>query len=112
MVNKVVEECQNNPELIIEGLAPELAKKGKWPEKIDKALFSMEAGEVSDIIEDDAHYMVIKIVYVRPDTLLELKVVSDNIRKNLEQEKFIQLRQEMLQAASKKYKIELYEEFK
>ncbi len=112
MVSKVAGECQSNPDLIIEGLAPELAKKGLWPEKIDRALFSMQAGEVSEIIEDDAHYMVIKVVYVRPETLQELKVVSDAIRKTLEQEKFIQLRKDLLQALSKKYKIELYEEFK
>ncbi len=106
-VASVIALCQKNPDLLIEALTPNAVRKGIWDEKVDKAIFTMQPGEVSDVIENDLSYMVIKLVFVSPENLYELKAVSDSIRKTLEQQKFVALRQSYLDELQGKYKIEL-----
>jgi foldase protein PrsA len=57
--------------------------KGQMVESFDKALFSLDAGEVSDIIETDIGFHIIKVYEYKEEYIEDFEEVKDTIKEYL-----------------------------
>ncbi len=61
--------------------------KGQMTEEFDQALFSLEAGQVSDAIETPMGFYVLKVVDIKPERAASLEDVKEDIMSFLNQQK-------------------------
>lgn len=103
--------CLKNPDILIDKAKPEFVKKGKWGgEKLDAVIFSLNADEVSDVIDEEKNFSVVKIVYVKPEEIHEYNKVSEGIRRKLTEEKTTEELKNFIGVLKNKYKIEIFDE--
>lgn len=57
--------------------------RGTMPQDIEKAAFSLKAGQVSEILETDIGYHIIKVEEKRVSRQVQLKEIKDKLRKEL-----------------------------
>jgi parvulin-like peptidyl-prolyl isomerase len=62
-------------------------RKGQLEAKLDEAVFTLKAGETSDIVETDYGFHVFKAADRKPETILAYDAVKEQIREHLVQEK-------------------------
>ena len=57
--------------------------RGSMVKPFEDAVFSLEKGQISDIVETRFGYHIIMVVDKKPETIMKLEDVSEDIRKNL-----------------------------
>jgi peptidyl-prolyl cis-trans isomerase C len=57
--------------------------RGTMPQEIEKAAFSLKAGQVSEILETDIGYHIIKVEEKRASRHVQFKEIKDKLRKEL-----------------------------
>jgi parvulin-like peptidyl-prolyl isomerase len=62
-------------------------RTGQLDAELEKAVFKMKAGEMSDIVETSYGFHVFKVFDRKPETILSYDVVKEQIRQHLAQEK-------------------------
>jgi hypothetical protein len=84
-----------------------LAARSKLPPPVVKALLAMQPGQVSDLIEFDAHdYTILRLTAHLPAGPQKFETIKDTLRDQLTKEKNEQLRSALATKLSKKAKIE------
>jgi parvulin-like peptidyl-prolyl isomerase len=84
-----------------------VADRAKLPPLVVKALGTMQPGQVSDIIEFDAHaYTILRLTAHNPAGLQKFETIKDMLRDNLKKEKNEQLRSALATKLSRKARIE------
>jgi hypothetical protein len=110
-VEDIDKVCLKNPDIIIDKARPEFVKKGNWGgEKLDAAIFSLNAGEVSDIIDEEKNFSVVKIIFVQPENIHDYDEVSGGIRRRITDEKTVEELKKIIGVLKNKYKIEIFDE--
>jgi peptidyl-prolyl cis-trans isomerase C len=85
-------------------------KIGQTVKNFEKAAFALEQGEISDIVETEYGYHLIKVLEKRPETVFLYENVKDDIENYLKQEKAQKLEKAYVQELLKTSKIEIYED--
>jgi peptidyl-prolyl cis-trans isomerase C len=80
--------------------------KGRMPKALDDAAFSLKPGEVSNIIETELGFHLIKVYEKKPETVVPFKEVEQKIRQHLANQKMKQQVEEYLSQVKKTAKIE------
>ncbi len=80
--------------------------KGQMVESFDKAAFDMESGEISDIVETQFGYHLIKVEDRKQEGVQDLEEVEESIRENLEREKMVQELEPYIESLRQKYPVE------
>jgi peptidyl-prolyl cis-trans isomerase C len=62
-------------------------KTGQLEKKIESAVFSLKAGEISDVIETDYGFHLFKVTDKKPETVFAYEDVKEKIRESLREEK-------------------------
>lgn len=81
--------------------------RGQMVKAFEDAAFGLQAGQVSDVVESEFGYHIIKTAEHRAARTVPLAEVSDRIAQALRQQKQQQLAQEFVQSLRNKAKIEI-----
>jgi peptidyl-prolyl cis-trans isomerase C len=80
--------------------------RGGMPKPLDDATFSLKPGEVSNVVETDLGFHLIKVHEKKPEIVVPFKDVEERIRQHLTNQKLKQKVDEYLSEAKKTAKIE------
>jgi len=80
--------------------------RGGMPKPLDDAAFSLKPGEVSNVVETDLGFHLIKVHEKKPEIVVPFKDVEERIRQHLTNQKLKQKVDEYLSEAKKTAKIE------
>ncbi len=80
--------------------------RGTMPKPFDDAAFSLEPGEVSNIVETEMGFHLIKVYEKRPEKVVPFKDVEERIRQHLANQKLKQRVEAYLSEVKKTAKIE------
>ena len=83
-----------------------LIPKGKMPKSFDDAAFSLKPGEVSNVVETELGFHLIKVHEKKPENVVPFKDVEEKIRQHLADQKLKQRVDEYLNEVKKTAKIE------
>ncbi len=85
-----------------------LVHRGRLDPDLEKKVFSLEPGKLSDIIETIYGYHVVRVEKIKPPQQLGLGEASKTIRKQLSEKKEKRLRKALVSRLKEKAQIELY----
>jgi len=80
--------------------------RGRMPKALDDAAFSLKPGEVSNVLETELGFHLIKVHEKKPERVVPLKDVEEKIRQHLSNQKLKQMVDEHLNEVKKTAKIE------
>ena len=80
--------------------------RGKMPKALDDAAFSLKPGEVSNVVETELGFHLIKVHEKKPEKVVPFKEVEEKIRQHLANQKLKQRVDEFLNEVKKTAKIE------
>jgi peptidyl-prolyl cis-trans isomerase C len=80
--------------------------RGRMPKALDDAAFSLKPGEVSNVVETEVGFHLIKVHEKRPEQVVPFKDVEEKIRQHLSNQKLTQRVNEYLNEVKKTAKIE------
>jgi len=80
--------------------------RGRMPKALDDAAFSLKPGEVSNVLETELGFHLIKVHEKKPEKVVPFKEVEDKIRQHLSNQKLKQMVDEHLNEVKKTAKIE------
>lgn len=80
--------------------------RGSMPKAFDDAAFSLKPGEVSNVVETELGFHLIKVHEKRPEKIIPFKEVEERIRQHLVNQKLKQRVDEYLNEVKKTAKIE------
>ena len=80
--------------------------RGRMPKTLDDAAFSLKPGEVSNVVETEMGFHLIKVHEKKPEKVVPFKEVEEKIRQHLENQKLKQKVDEYLNEVKKTAKIE------
>jgi len=80
--------------------------RGRMPKALDDAAFSLKPGEVSNVLETELGFHLIKVHEKKPERVVPLKDVEEKIRQHLSNQKLKQMVDEYLNEVKKTAKIE------
>jgi peptidyl-prolyl cis-trans isomerase C len=80
--------------------------RGRMPKALDDAAFSLKPGEVSNVLETELGFHLIKVHEKKPERVVPLKDVEEKIRQHLSNQKLKQRVDEYLNEVKKTAKIE------
>ena len=83
-----------------------LLPRGRMPKAFDDAAFSLKPGEVSNVVETEVGFHLIKVHEKRPEKTVPFKEVEERIRQHLTNQKLKQRVDEYLNEVKKTAKIE------
>lgn len=83
------------------------ARRGQMVANFDKALFSMQPGEISDVVETEFGFHIIKVTEKNPPTTVPFEQVSPRIRDFLTEQQKQEKAQSFIAALKKKFKVEV-----
>jgi parvulin-like peptidyl-prolyl isomerase len=81
----------------------------RFSAQVRKVLNQLEVGEISDVIEDDRHFKIIKLKGKRGGEPAEFSKVADRLRKVVAEKKFSEVLSDYLGKVRKDSKIKIYE---
>lgn len=81
--------------------------KGRMLPEIDEAAFKLNVGEVSDIINAETNYYIIKLEEKRPQHQVAFEEIKDKLRKELEAERANELKKQWMDRLRSKATIEV-----
>ena len=82
--------------------------RGRMPQALDEAVFSLKPGEVSPILETPLGFHLIKVHEKKPEKVVPFKEVEERIRQHLTNQKLRQRVDDYLNGVKKTAKIERY----
>ncbi len=85
------------------------AIKGMLPEQMEKTAFSINPGEISDIIETPFGYHIIQVTEKKIAQKIKFELVKDDISNIMMQQKFADELQKYVEELKKKAKIEIFD---
>jgi peptidyl-prolyl cis-trans isomerase C len=80
--------------------------RGRMPKALDDAAFSLKPGEVSNVVETEVGFHLIKVHEKKPEQVVPFKDVEEKIRQHLSNQKLTQRVNEYLNEVKKTAKIE------
>jgi peptidyl-prolyl cis-trans isomerase C len=80
--------------------------RGRMPKALDDAAFSLKLGEVSNVVETEVGFHLIKVHEKKPEQVVPFKDVEEKIRQHLANQKLDQMVDEYLNGVKKTAKIE------
>lgn len=81
--------------------------RGQMVPQFDQAAFALKDGEISDIVETQFGFHIIKATERKPERIVPLAEVSDRLTGFLRQKKSQELVQQFVQSLKAKYKVEV-----
>jgi peptidyl-prolyl cis-trans isomerase C len=84
--------------------------RGQMAKPFEEASFSLKPGEMSDIVETQFGYHLIKVIDKKPETTIAFKDAKDRIEQYLKNKKVQDQVKEYVDTLKKKAKIEIFQE--
>ncbi|HEY8548558.1 MAG TPA: peptidylprolyl isomerase [Vicinamibacterales bacterium] len=81
--------------------------RGQMVPAFEQAAFGMKVGEISDVVESEFGFHIIKVTDRKPEQLVPLEQVSDRLASFLKQRKQQQAATAFVQSLRSKYKVEV-----
>jgi parvulin-like peptidyl-prolyl isomerase len=91
---QVARELSKGPRASMGGLWPMLEAGSIRQEKVEQVAFSLESGQVSDVIETDEGFYIVSPVEIQPGKVVSFLDAQKKIAETLRQEEVSRLRQE------------------
>ena len=106
----LAKECSIDLPMALEGGSMGTIEKGKTLPVLEKALFSMSVGEISDIVETTFGFHIITVDEIIPTGFASLEDVKDEIKKAIIRQKEAKAFSDMVAKLEKDAEIKIYED--
>ncbi|WP_456464872.1 peptidylprolyl isomerase [Persephonella sp.] len=82
--------------------------KGRFEKTVEDVIYKLKPGQISDIIETDLGFHIVKVEEKRPERLVPFEKIKDKLKKELEEKYRKEKFEELLKDARKDLKVVVY----